>query len=106
MFKIAVSYDEDVDAVIEILNKLGRELREDLQFGRLILQDPEMLGVDAFDPASVTIKFLLKTKPLQQWPVKRELLRRIKKRFDELNISMLGSHHATHAHDCHEPTAA
>jgi small conductance mechanosensitive channel len=45
-----------------------------------------MLGVDAVLGPTMTIKLLVKTRPLSSWPVKRELLRRIKRRFDELGI--------------------
>jgi small conductance mechanosensitive channel len=47
-----------------------------------------MLGVDSLGDWSVNIKFYIKTRPLQQWSVKRELLRRIKNRFDELDIEI------------------
>jgi moderate conductance mechanosensitive channel len=36
----------------------------------------------------VVIKFFLRTSPLRQWVVKRELLRRIVKRFGELGIEL------------------
>lgn len=88
VFDVAVSYRENVDRVIEELTALAQELRRDPQFGRLILEDVTMLGVDRLDDSSVVIKFFVKTKPLQQWTVKRELLRRIKNRFDELDIEI------------------
>jgi small conductance mechanosensitive channel len=46
------------------------------------------------------IRFLLKTRPLKQWQVKREMLRRIKHRFDELGIESPFSHRLEehHAH--------
>jgi small conductance mechanosensitive channel len=47
-----------------------------------------MLGVDALTDSAVTIKLLVRTLPLSQWTVKRELLRRIKNRFDELGIEI------------------
>jgi small conductance mechanosensitive channel len=47
-----------------------------------------MLGVDAFNHSAMVIKFMVKTRPLQQWAVKREMLRRIKKKFDELGIEI------------------
>lgn len=34
------------------------------------------------------VKLLMKTKPMSQWNVKREALRRIKIRFDELGIDI------------------
>ena len=47
-----------------------------------------MLGVDGFGDSAVVIKFFMKTRPLQQWTVKRAMLRRIKKKFDELGIEI------------------
>ena len=88
LFDIGVAYKEDVDVVMDTLMKLGRELRGDPTFRQLILDDPEMLGVDAFDDSAVVIKFFIKTRPLQQWTVKRALLRRIKKKFDEMGIEI------------------
>jgi small conductance mechanosensitive channel len=85
---VAVSYRENVDRVIDELIALTREMRDDPQFGRLITEDVNMLGVDELGESSVSIKFFLKTRPLQQWPVKRELLRRIKNRFDEMGIEI------------------
>src|SRR5262249_3301310 len=87
-FEIGVAYKEDADRVMSVLEDLARELRADPEFGPLILEDPEMLGVDAFGESSVVIKFYLDTKPLKQGTVRRELLRRIKRRFDNLGIEI------------------
>jgi small conductance mechanosensitive channel len=89
LFDIDIAYTEDIDRVMEVLLGLGRELRQDPLYGPLILDDPEMLGVDELADSSVVLKFFLKTRPLQQWTVKREMLRRIKNKFDELGIENL-----------------
>jgi small conductance mechanosensitive channel len=47
-----------------------------------------MLGVDAFEESSLVIKILMRTLPSKQWIVRREFLRRLKNRFDELGIDM------------------
>lgn len=88
LFDVGIAYKEDVDQVMAILMDLGRELRRDPMFAGLILDDPEMLGVDSLADSAVVIKFLIKTRPLKQWTVKREMLRRIKRRFDELGIEI------------------
>jgi small conductance mechanosensitive channel len=88
VFEVGVAYKENIDRVIDVLLELGRGLRRDSQFGRLILEDPTMLGVDELAKSAVVVKFFIKTKPLQQWAVKRELLRRIKNKFDELDIEI------------------
>jgi small conductance mechanosensitive channel len=88
MFDIPVALTEDVDRAIEVLIALGKEMRADPEFGKYIIEDPEMLGVDAFDHSAVIIKFLIKTRPLKQWLVKREMLRRIKNRFSRVGITI------------------
>jgi small-conductance mechanosensitive channel len=55
----------------------------------MIVNDPEMLGVEALGDGMCTIKFSLRTLPLKRWEVKRELLRRIKDRFQELKIKVI-----------------
>jgi small conductance mechanosensitive channel len=98
LFEIGVAYKEDVDQVMQVLVKLGKELRADPTFRQLILDDPEMLGVDSFDDSAVVIKFFIKTRPLKQWTVKRAMLRRIKKKFDELGIEIPFPHRTVFVH--------
>ncbi|HND52511.1 MAG TPA: mechanosensitive ion channel [Pirellulaceae bacterium] len=88
VFDISIAYGEDIDRVLAELESLARGMIEDPEFADLVLEEPMMLGVDKLAESGVVIKFFLKTRPLQQWPVKRELLRRIKNRFDELGIEI------------------
>ena len=88
LFDIGVAYKEDVDRVMRELVELGKELRRDPAFRGMILETPEMLGVDQLGDSAVVIKFFIKTRPMMQWTVKREMLRRIKRRFDELGIEI------------------
>ncbi|MGK7390137.1 MAG: mechanosensitive ion channel family protein [Candidatus Cyclobacteriaceae bacterium M2_1C_046] len=88
LFDIGISYNEQVDKVMEVLKELGAEMNKDPAYSELIIGDLEMLGVDKFNESAIVIRFLVKTRPLKQWIVKRELLRRIKNRFDELGIEI------------------
>jgi len=88
LFDIGIAYKEDVDQVMRILVDLGKDLRRDPQYRGMILEDPEMLGVDSFGDSSVVIKFFIKTRAMRQWQVRREMLRRIKKKFDEVGIEI------------------
>jgi small conductance mechanosensitive channel len=107
LFDVGIAYKEDVDRVMQLLLDMGRDLRKDPAFGPLILDDPEMLGVDDLADSSVVIKFFLKTKPLQQWTVKREMLRRIKNRFDALGIEIPFPHQTVyHRYETPPPPAA
>jgi len=86
--EVRVAYREDIDRVISELQKLADDLRADDQFGPLIIDAPQILGVDALSSTTLTVKLRMKTLPTKRDEIKRELLRRIKKRFSELEIEL------------------
>jgi small-conductance mechanosensitive channel len=85
---VRVAYKENVDFVMDTLRELGRELESDARFAPKILEPLEVLGVDDFTESSVLIKSRIRTVPLEQWTVGRELRRRIKNVFDERRIEI------------------
>jgi moderate conductance mechanosensitive channel len=89
VFDLNVPSSEPVERIRDLFFELARALREDAGFGPMIVNDPEMLGVESLGDGMCTIKFSLRTLPLKRWEVKRELLRRIKDRFQELKIKVI-----------------
>ena len=87
---IAAGYDEDTDRMIEVVREVGREFVQDPEHAASVLEPLEILGVDAFKPTEVTLRFRIKTQPLKQWEIGRELRRRIKKAFDANGIVVPG----------------
>jgi small conductance mechanosensitive channel len=85
---LGVSYREDTDRVAALVRKIGEELQSDPSFGPFILAPLEVLGVDAFTEWAIQLKVRIKTVPLKQWDVGRELRRRIKKTFDAEGIEI------------------
>ncbi len=85
---IGVAYKEDVDNVVSILREIGQELRKDETFGKYILEDPTILGLDKFGDSSITISLTMKTTTRKQWEIGREYRRRIKIRFDREGIEI------------------
>jgi small conductance mechanosensitive channel len=73
---------------MEVLREIGAEMNRDAQFRRLLLEPLEIAGVDAFADSAVIIKARFKTRPVKQWDVAREFNRRLKNRFDELDIEI------------------
>jgi small conductance mechanosensitive channel len=92
VLEIPVGYHENVDHVIATLSEIARELRADPAYSDKITEDPVMMGVDAFTEYGVIIKFMVKTLPEEMFNVKRELLRRVKNRFDEIGIEISVPH--------------
>lgn len=88
LLHVGVAYGEDVDRVIDLLEEIGRELWEDESWRRLLLEEPEVPGVERFDDSAVVIRIMAKTLPLKQWDVMREMRRRIKNRFDAEDVEI------------------
>ncbi len=88
VFNIGIAYRENVDEVMALLKGIAEELRQDAEFAGDILEPLEMWGVDRFADSAVIIKCRIKTKPIQQWRIGREMNRRIKNTFDAKGIEM------------------
>jgi len=88
VINVGVAYKENVDEVMEVLNDIGEELHQDPAFSNLLMDPLEILGVDEFADSQVTIKIRIKTLPIKQWAVGRELRRRIKNTFDARGIEI------------------
>jgi small conductance mechanosensitive channel len=85
---VGVAYKESVDRVIDVMREIGVEFHADPEWRPLLLGEPEVLGVDSFGDSAVVIRMIVQTLPQQQFPVGRELRRRIKNRFDAENIEI------------------
>jgi small-conductance mechanosensitive channel len=92
VFEIPVGFDEDVERVMKVLLELAQDLCKDPEFGPGVTDEPEMLGVDKFTESGVIIKFMLRTAPEKMFVIRREMLRRVKNRFDELGIRISVPH--------------
>ena len=85
---IGVGYREDVDRVMTVMREVAAELRADPAFGKRILQEIEIAGVERWDASSVVIRARFRVAPLEQWEVRREYLRRLKYAFDAQGIEI------------------
>jgi small conductance mechanosensitive channel len=103
VFDIGVAYKENTDKVIEVMNSVGSEMKQDKIFGSFMLEEPEIFGVDKFDNSAVVIKGRIKTKPIRQWQVGREYLRRIKLAFDNVGIEIPFPHQTLYFGEASKP---
>jgi small conductance mechanosensitive channel len=85
---IQVGYSENLDRVREVLRVIAHDMWEDEAFKGDIIEEPEVWGVERLDPEAVIVRVVLKTKPLAQWEVAREMRERIKEHFDALGIEI------------------
>ncbi len=94
---IGVAYRENVDEVFEIMRETALAMRTDPAFEARIVADLEIAGVDQWGDSAVVIRCRFKCRPLEQWAVRREYLRRLKKAFDERGIEIPFPHMTVYA---------
>jgi small-conductance mechanosensitive channel len=85
--RIAISYSEDIDRVVEILRQVSEELMADEELRLLILDPFDYQGVDTLDAASVVLLVRIRTVPAKQAVVGRAFNRLVKMAFDEHGIA-------------------
>ena len=85
---VSVGYGEDLARVKRVLTDVANGLWEDEEFRGLVIEQPEVTGVEMLAPGSVNLRIMIKTAPMEQWAVARELRQRIKARFDHEGIEI------------------
>lgn len=85
---INVAMDEDMDRVTAVIAETAKALADEWRVR--IKGEPEVLGVERIDPLAqaVTLRVLLRTAPLEQWAVQRELRRRVLDAFHAAGIQV------------------
>ncbi|MFI7320189.1 mechanosensitive ion channel family protein [Streptomyces venezuelae] len=85
---VSVAYECNLDTVYRVLEEAGRAMRQDAKFAPVLLEDPSVWGVQSLEPDGVVVRIAVKTSPLQQWAVTRELRRRVKEALDAAGIDI------------------
>jgi small conductance mechanosensitive channel len=88
VFSISVDYKDDIDRVVTVLTQIASEMMEEDPYKLAILAPLEVLGIDKLGDSAAILKARLKTLPMKQWMVGREMNKRIKARFMEAGIAL------------------
>ncbi|MFC2017760.1 mechanosensitive ion channel family protein [Chloroflexota bacterium] len=89
---ISVGYGENLKRVIDIVNKVCREIAEDPQWKEDFIATPSVLRVDNLGDSGIDIKIVGETKPGKQWALMGELRLRLKDTFDAEGIEIPWPH--------------
>jgi small conductance mechanosensitive channel len=85
---VRVHYRHDTDHVIAVLQQTAATIQADPLYASSVFAPLEVLGVENLGDTGVTIRVRMKTLPLRQWAIARELRRRIKKAFEDKGIEI------------------
>ena len=88
VINLPLAYGEDTDEAAALVTSIAAALQEEDAYQPFILAPLEIIGVDAFEELAVRLKVRIKTAPLKQWFVGRELRRRVLRAFADRGIEM------------------
>jgi len=103
---IRVGYDENIAKVMQIMHEVGASILQDAQLQDKVLDKLDIAGVDNLAESAVIIRCRMKVRPLEQWTIKREYLKRIKNAFDAQQIEIPFPHLTVYQGPATEPLAA
>ncbi len=85
---VTVGYGEDLVRVRRVLQEVAHDLWEDEEFEGLVIEEPEVWGVESMSVDGIVVRVTLKTAPMEQWAVARAMRERIKARFEHEGINL------------------
>jgi len=83
---VRVRYDVNIEKIRKIIKKISTELEKDEETGSLLLSKIKSQGVREMDDSAMILRIKFKTKPGDQFVVRREVYRRVQERFREEGI--------------------
>ncbi|HEX8857531.1 MAG TPA: mechanosensitive ion channel family protein [Actinomycetes bacterium] len=88
LLDVEVARRADLALAVGAVERAARELYEDERWRPVLLDDPEVWGVEGLSPASVTIRLAVKTRPFQRDDVARELRARVDEAIERAGIPL------------------
>lgn len=85
---LAVAPSTDLAAATDVITRVAHDLRADPDWTHRIPSEPEVWGVEELHGDRVVLRLVVRTLPLAQWDVARELRARLKRAFDEAGIDL------------------
>jgi len=94
---LAIPYDADVDAVKDRMLQTGVEMRSDGKWKRLMIEQPEIWGIESISAEAITLRMVVKTRSGAKDEVARELRARVKRTLDGMGLRLPSLNVATAA---------
>jgi len=88
LLDVSVAYGADIDHAVAVIEGAGVELHSDPAWSPVLLEAPEVWGVEELGGDRVLLRMVIKTLPGEQFKVMRALRRRVKYALDKAGIEM------------------
>ncbi|MBM3518979.1 MAG: mechanosensitive ion channel family protein, partial [Alphaproteobacteria bacterium] len=81
--ELGLQYDTDLDKVKAILKQIGKDMMKDPEVSRVLLEPLKSQGVSRLGDFAIIVRAKFKSLPGEQFIVRREAYKRIKRAFEE-----------------------
>ncbi|HTE62926.1 MAG TPA: hypothetical protein VK631_21405, partial [Solirubrobacteraceae bacterium] len=85
---LAVPYEADVEAVQTQILDTAIALRDEPKWKRLILEKPEIWGIESVSAEAVVIRLVVKVRAGSKDDIARELRARLKRALDDMGVKL------------------
>ncbi|MGE5287703.1 MAG: mechanosensitive ion channel family protein [Micromonosporaceae bacterium] len=85
---LPVAYDQDVHRARETMKQAATAMWREPAWSNVILEEPEVWGIQALLTNAVLMRVVAKTSPLKQWQVAREMRERLMKALGEQGVTV------------------
>lgn len=75
-----ISATDDLDRAGRVIKAAADSLWRDEDWADVVLEEPQLLGIEQLTNDAAVLRLTIKTRPMQQWRVGRELRRRVRQR--------------------------
>src|SRR4051794_7823773 len=86
LLDIPVAWDTDVEQVRDVVKAAADSVWQDEDWSDRIVEEPEVWGIEDMGSTGLVVRLAVKTAPLEQWKVGRELRQRVKAALDGAGI--------------------
>jgi small conductance mechanosensitive channel len=88
LIDVEVPWSADLEDAIAAIRRVADRLWRDQEWAPLLLEQPEVWGVEELGASGARVRLVVKTRPLEQWRVARELRARVKAALDAAGIGL------------------
>jgi small-conductance mechanosensitive channel len=85
-----VPYEEDLTRIRALMDQAASSMFRERGWRKLMLEKPEVWGAQELSSKEVTMRIVVKTAPMRQWEVARELRARVKTVLDAAGVAPAG----------------
>ncbi|MBW8730581.1 MAG: mechanosensitive ion channel family protein [Terrabacter sp.] len=83
---VPIAYDQDVETAITVIRDVVGVMDDDDAFKDILLEEPNVVGVESIAGGVITIRIVAKTVANEQFGVQREMRERVKAAFDRAGV--------------------